>query len=169
MRKRSVKVKITLWYLLLMGLMAGLMLVFLRLISGSVYTQSAMEQLDQTVRENLGQVTLVDGRPQMGEGFQFYENGVYTLVYSQDKTLLAGQVPVSFTAQEKPVDGIYWQTTDGFLLHKVEYEVVNGQYFPVVHTGGSGFYWPGVLGAGAAAAGVLYLIRRKTKGHNTER
>ena len=26
----------------------------------------------------------------------------------------------------------------------------------------------GVLGAGAAAAGVLYLIRRKTKGHNTE-
>ena len=50
MRKRSVKVKITLWYLLLMGLMAGLMLVFLRLISGSVYTQSAMEQLDQTVR-----------------------------------------------------------------------------------------------------------------------
>ena len=45
MRKRSVKVKITLWYLLLMGLMAGLMLVFLRLISGSVYTQSAMEQL----------------------------------------------------------------------------------------------------------------------------
>ena len=78
-------------------------------------------------------------------------------------------IEVSFTAQEKPVDGIYWQTTDGFLLHAVEYEVVNGQYFPVVHTGGSGFYWPGVLGAGAAAAGVLYLIRRKTKGHNTER
>lgn len=78
-------------------------------------------------------------------------------------------IEVSFTAQEKPVDGIYWQTTDGFLLHEVEYEVVNGQYFPVVHTGGSGFYWPGVLGAGAAAAGVLYLIRRKTKGHNTER
>ena len=78
-------------------------------------------------------------------------------------------IEVSFTAQEKPVDGIYWQTTDGFLLHEVAYEVVNGQYFPVVHTGGSGFYWPGVLGAGAAAAGVLYLIRRKTKGHNTER
>ena len=78
-------------------------------------------------------------------------------------------IEVSFTAQEKPVDGIYWQTTDGFLIHEVAYEVVNGQYFPVVHTGGSGFYWPGVLGAGAAAAGVLYLIRRKTKGHNTER
>lgn len=65
-----------------------------------------MEQLDQTVRENLGQVTLVDGRPQMGEGFQFYENGVYTLVYSQDKTLLAGQVPVAFTAAEPFHNGL---------------------------------------------------------------
>ena len=83
---------------------------------------------------------------------------------------LTEEINVSFTAADQPNGGIYWETTDGeYLLHKVEYEVVNGQYFPVVHTGGSGFYWPGVLGAGAAAAGVLYLIRRKTKGHNTER
>ena len=78
-------------------------------------------------------------------------------------------IEVSFTAETKPDGGVYWETDSGHLLHEVEYEVVNGQYFPVVHTGGSGFYWPGVLGAGAAAAGVLYLIRRKTKGHNTER
>ena len=48
----------------------------------------------------------MDGRPQMGEGFQFYENGVYTLVYSQDKTLLAGQVPVAFTAAEPFHNGL---------------------------------------------------------------
>ncbi len=82
---------------------------------------------------------------------------------------LTEPIEVSFTAETKPEGGIYWATDSGYLLHKVEYEVVNGQYFPVVHTGGSGFYWPGVLGAGAAAAGVLYLTRRKTKGHNTER
>ena len=77
---------------------------------------------------------------------------------------LTEPIEVSFTAETKPDGGVYWETDDGFLLHEVAYEVVNGQYFPVVHTGGSGFYWPGVLGAG-----VLYLIRRKTKGHNTER
>ena len=82
---------------------------------------------------------------------------------------LTEPIEVSFTAETKPDGGVYWETDDGFLLHEVAYEVVNGQYFQVVHTGGSGFYWPGVLGAGAAAAGVLYLIRRKTKGHNTER
>ena len=81
---------------------------------------------------------------------------------------LTEPIEVSFTAETKPDGGVYWETDDGFLLHEVAYEVVNGQYFQVVHTGGSGFYWPGVLGAGAAAAGVLYLIRRKTKGHNTE-
>lgn len=97
----------------------------------------------------------------------------YTLTESStpdDYIQLDEEINVSFTATDRPEDGIYWETTDGkYLLHEVEYEVVNGQYFQVVHTGGSGFYWPGVLGAGAAAAGVLYLIRRKTKGHNTER
>ncbi len=97
----------------------------------------------------------------------------YTLTESStpdDYIQLDEEINVSFTATDRPEDGIYWETTDGkYLLHAVEYEVVNGQYFQVVHTGGSGFYWPGVLGAGAAAAGVLYLIRRKTKGHNTER
>ena len=82
---------------------------------------------------------------------------------------LTEPIEVSFTAETKPEGGVYWATDSGYLLHEVEYEVVNGQYFQVVHTGGSGFYWPGVLGAGAAATGVLYLIRRKTKGHNTER
>ena len=98
MKKLSVKVKITIWYLLLMGLMAGLMLVFLLLISGSVYQQNAMDQLDQTLRSNLTQVSLTDGSLTLAEEFQFYQNGVYTLVYSQNEALLAGQVPVAFTA-----------------------------------------------------------------------
>ena len=54
MKKLSVKVKITVWYVLLMLLMAGLMLGFLVFISGSVSTQTAMDQLDRTVRDDLG-------------------------------------------------------------------------------------------------------------------
>lgn len=106
MKKLSVKVKITIWYLLLMGLMAGLMLAFLLLISGSVYQQNAMSQLDQTLRSNLTQVSLTDGSLTLAEEFQFYQNGVYTLVYSQNEALLAGQVPVAFTAQEPFQNGL---------------------------------------------------------------
>ena len=48
MKGLSVKVKITIWYTLLMILMAALLLVFLVLVSGSVTTQTSMDQLDQS-------------------------------------------------------------------------------------------------------------------------
>ena len=108
-------------------------------------------------------------------GLPLYDSNGTEITYTLKETStpdgyiqLTEPIEVSFTAETKPEGVVYWATDSGYLLHEVEYEVVNGQYFPVVHTGGSGFYWPGVLGAGAAAAGVLYLIRRKTKGHNTE-
>ena len=113
MKRRSVQVRLTLWYTLLMAGMAGLLLVFLLVISGAVSRQTAMDQLETTLRENLSQVSLgADGSLQLGEDFSFYQNGVYTLVYSQSQALLAGQVPVSSTASEpfqngqtRPVDG----------------------------------------------------------------
>ena len=106
MKRLNVKVKITIWYLLLMVLMAGLLLGFLLLISGSVSTQTAMDQLSQTVRGNLNQISMVDGSLQLGEAFHFYSDGVYSLVYSQSEALLAGQVPVSFTASEPFQNGL---------------------------------------------------------------
>lgn len=122
------------------------------------------------------QTTSADGTA-IFTGLPLYDSNGTEITYTLKETStpdgyiqLTEPIKVTFTAADQPNSGIYWETTDGeYLLHAVEYEVVNGQYFPVVHTGGSGFYWPGVLGAGAAAAGVLYLIRRKTKGHNTER
>lgn len=106
MKRMNVKIKITIWYLLLMTLMAGLLLGFLLLISGTVSTQTAMRQLSQTVRSNLGQISMTDGSLQLGEGFHFYSDGVYSLVYSQSEALLAGQVPVSFTAEEPFQNGL---------------------------------------------------------------
>ena len=72
MKRWSVKVKITVWYVLLMALMAGLLLAFLLGISGSVSSQTAVNQLDAAVRANLTQVEVADnGSLRLGEGFQF--------------------------------------------------------------------------------------------------
>ena len=60
-------------------------------VSGSVSTQTAMDQLEQTVRANLRQVDMADGSLQFGENFLFYDNGVYTLIYSQSEALLAAR------------------------------------------------------------------------------
>lgn len=100
MKTTSVKIKITAWLTLLMALLSALMLVFLLAISQSVVTQTASRQLSQTLRANAAQLSLDGGKPVLGENFQFYQNGVYTLVYNSHEALLAGQVPVSFTAQE---------------------------------------------------------------------
>ena len=106
MKNVPIKVQITIWYLLLMTIMAGLLLSFLLLISGSVSSQTAMDQLSQTVRNNLRQVDLVDGALQLGEDFHFYEDGVYCLIYSQSEALLAGQVPVAFQTEEPFQNGL---------------------------------------------------------------
>lgn len=106
-RAISVKLKIAIWYLLFMCSMAGLVLVSVLLASDSVVRSSAMDQLSQTVRSNLLEVDVQDdGALQIGEGFTYYQNGVYTLIYSQEEALLAGQVPVSFTATEPFENGV---------------------------------------------------------------
>ena len=85
-----------------MTVMAVLALAILLLTSNSVVRNTAMEILSQTVRSNLAQVDLQDGTLQTGESFHYYQNGVYTLIYSKNEALLAGQLPVAFTSVSEP-------------------------------------------------------------------
>ena len=107
MRKRSVKVRLTVWYTALMVLMAALVLAFVAAISSTVASQSSRTYLTQVVRGNLDQVSLVDGNLQLGEEFTFLQDGVYTVVYSQSGALLAGQLPQPFSTVSEPfVNGL---------------------------------------------------------------
>lgn len=100
MKKISVKAKITAWLTLLMALLAVLLVMFMLLISSRVAIQTASDQLEDTVKENLDQIRFVRGKAQLRNGFRFYRNGVTALVYSKNKSLLAGQIPVSFAVHE---------------------------------------------------------------------
>lgn len=106
MKPLSVKSRIAVWLTLLMGLLAVLLLAFLLSISRVVAAQSSMSQLSQTVRSNLSQTGMANGRLALGDGFSFYQNGVSTLIYSREKALLAGQIPVSFSVEEDFQNGI---------------------------------------------------------------
>ena len=103
----------TLWYTLLMAGMGGLLLGFLVLISGTVSTQTAMDQLEATLRRNLSQITPGGRRrPPAGGGVRLLrQRGVHPGSTARGRPCLAGQVPVSFTASEpfqngqnRPVD-----------------------------------------------------------------
>lgn len=97
MKRFSIKMKITLWYLLLMLMMMAMVLGFIVAISNSVASQTAISQIASAVKNNLEQVDMTDDKLQLGEGFSFYQDGIYTLVYSKNETLLAGQPPVNIT------------------------------------------------------------------------
>ena len=112
-RNRSVKWKITLWLTILMALLSGLLLVFMLTISRSVTTRTSMNQLSQTMRGNAFRIAYTDGRLQIDDGFQFYLDGVSTLVYSRGGALMAGQLPVSFSTDESFENGSLRTITAG--------------------------------------------------------
>lgn len=106
MRNYSVKTKIAVWLTLLMAMLAALLLVSTIFISNEAATKTAMSQLTMVVQSNLKQVNIVQNRLDLGEEFRFYQNGVSTLVYSKSEALLAGQPPISFSAEESFQNGL---------------------------------------------------------------
>ena len=106
MKNRSVKAQITLLLTLLMATLAILLLILMLIISCSVATQTAKHQLTQNLRSNLSFVEVTERKPNIMEGFSFYHNGITTLVYSANESLIAGQIPVSFQAEVPFENGI---------------------------------------------------------------
>ncbi len=113
MKHASIKVKLTGWYLLLTLLMMAIVLGFVAGITSYVVRQTSMDQLEGVVENNLQALSFVDGSLQVGEDFSFYQNGVYTVVYSQNQTLLAGQMPVNFTEMGQFQNGTTRLLSDG--------------------------------------------------------
>ncbi|CDC29735.1 sensor histidine kinase [Firmicutes bacterium CAG:466] len=113
MKRISIKLKITIWYFILMTVMGMLLIGFLWFVSNAVTTQTAMNNVSQIVRNNLEEVDVADGKLQLGDEFQFYQNGVYSVIYSQKESLLAGQIPASFTVSEPFENGLTRMVSDG--------------------------------------------------------
>ena len=113
MKNFTVKMKITVWLTLLMAMLAALLLSFTISTNNAAASKTAMSQLSTSVQNNIKQVALVQNRLDLGEEFHFYQNGVSTLVYSKSEALLAGQLPVSFSAEEPFQNGQIRMVGDG--------------------------------------------------------
>ena len=98
MKPRSIKTRITLWITLLVVALFSLMLLFAFSTSSSVVQRTARQQLADAVRANAAMVSFSNGQFAAGEGFAFSRSGVSCLVYSKAEALLAGQLPVGFSA-----------------------------------------------------------------------
>lgn len=106
MRKFSVKLKLTIWLTVLMSVMSVFFLILMLSLSSTVVMKTATSQLIATLQQNISHVSMVEGKLHLEDGFVFSHNGVSTLIYSKNKSLLAGQIPVSFTADESFQSGL---------------------------------------------------------------
>ncbi|MDO4331404.1 MAG: HAMP domain-containing sensor histidine kinase [Eubacteriales bacterium] len=113
MKKFSVKIRLTVWLTLLTVLLAAVLFAFMLIVSSTVYSHSAMSQLSQTVKNNVTQISMEQDQLRFGDEFHFYQNGVSTLIYSRNEALLAGQIPVSFTAEEAFQNGLTRTVSSG--------------------------------------------------------
>lgn len=95
----AVKRRIALWLTLLTVLLTVLLLVYLLIISETVATQTAQNELTRVLRENAARVSLLEGSFQVAADFRFSSGGITTLVYSRGGALLAGQIPVGYRAR----------------------------------------------------------------------
>ena len=97
-KQLSIKARITLWFAVFMVLLAALALVFLLLSGNTLLRRDAESVLTETVEHNAANLVYTDGQLSLGEQFQFYTNGVYTVIYDTPRRLtrkLLTRLPLS--------------------------------------------------------------------------
>ena len=98
MKLHSVKTKICVLLTMLMATLAVLLLMFMLFVTRRVAMETTRQQLVNTLRSNVSYIEVQEQKPSMDANFSYYHNGITTLVYSQNQSLLAGQIPVSYQA-----------------------------------------------------------------------
>lgn len=83
------------------------------LINGSVARNEAHQILTYSVRANIPEVSLENGRLTLSPDFNFYANNVSMLIYNKDMALLSGQVPPSFPVNTAAENGTFRLVDDG--------------------------------------------------------
>lgn len=100
MRKLSIKMRVTLWFTLLMIILVILMYWFMQFISKTLVEKDAKETLVQIVDQNMDEVELDDGEFEIDDDFVYVYNGVYSVIYKNDGTTLSGLFPSGVTTDE---------------------------------------------------------------------
>lgn len=104
MRSLTIRMKVTLWYASFMLLLIMVSLIFISELSRRAMMTSQKENLIETVTDAMDEV----GSP---GNFDYFENGIYLLVYDSDETYSSGIIPDGFTVSV-PLLNDYVQTVE---------------------------------------------------------
>lgn len=98
MKRLSAKLKLTLWCSLLMLLLAGIVMALILSFGDNIITTNSKSSLMKVVNEN-GSELEFDKRELEIDDVDFFKDGVYTILYSENGERIAGNLPATFDAE----------------------------------------------------------------------
>ena len=101
MKKVSAKLKLTAWNSLLMILMTSIVITIILCFSDNIIITSSKTLLTRVVQDNANELEFEDGVLDIDD-IDFFDDNVYTLLYSQDGVRIEGNLPEEF-ANEPPL------------------------------------------------------------------
>lgn len=111
MRYLSIKVRMTIWFTLLMVVLSTLMLIFVMLMNRNQVTKPPAAQLLSVVQRNVDEIEMDHGVLDLSD-VDVFRHGVYTLLYDRDGALRLGAAPPELT-EELPLQGGAMRTARG--------------------------------------------------------
>lgn len=113
MKKLSIKLKITLWYTIVMILISGVALVIMTSASQEMIERDISERITKSVKD----FSRIIDRPNGMEDihmpkFGFYEQGVHMIVCDDDNNIIAGNIPFEIKTSSELIDNQLQTITD---------------------------------------------------------
>lgn len=96
MKHLSIKVRVTLWYTLLMTVLLGAVLGLLFSLGEQQIVAASQSRLKQIVYDSLDEIEYDDGELEIDDDLRLYQNGVYVIVADESGEPIYGTFPTAF-------------------------------------------------------------------------
>ncbi len=133
MRKLSIKLKITLWYTLVMVLISGVALVIMTSASQEMIERDISERITKSVMTFSRIIDKPNGMdihiPKLG----FYEQGVHMVVCDDNNNIVAGNIPFEIETSTELIDNHLQTITDNrnkYYIYTIKVHHRNGEETP---------------------------------------
>ncbi len=93
MNKLSIKLRVTLWYSLIMIIISSIVLVIMVSFNQMLLERDFETRIVKTVDENEKRISLLYNIPHSPKDIKYFDYGVHMALYSEDGEIIEGQIP----------------------------------------------------------------------------
>ena len=93
MNKLSIKLRVTLWYSLIMIIITSVVLVIMVSFNQQILERDLEARIIKTVDDNEKKISLFYTRPHSPKDIKYFDYGVHMALYTENGTIIEGQIP----------------------------------------------------------------------------